>query len=99
MTSVVGVEGGAGAGVEGPLSSVELVEHAPAISLPLPDGVGRALAAGDIVDAAPDPYTPGRWSLRAGSKVGAVAVAVPGDGGPFTVRVTPKVPIARLFSS
>ncbi|MGW2696130.1 McrC family protein [Streptomyces sp. NPDC001296] len=82
---------------EGPSSSVELIEHAPAVSLALPDGIGRALAAGEIVDAAPDPYTPGRWSLRAGSKVGAVAVAVTGGGEPFTVRVRPKVPIARLF--
>ncbi|MFE0511210.1 McrC family protein [Streptomyces sp. NPDC058964] len=78
-------------------SVVELVEHAPAVSVALPDVVGRALAAGDMLDAAPDPYTPGRWSLRAGSKVGAVAVAVPGTDEPFTVRVTPKTPIARLF--
>lgn len=32
--------------------------------LALPDAVGRALAAAGIVDAAPDPYTPGHWSLR-----------------------------------
>lgn len=76
---------------------VELVEHAPARSVPLADAVGRALAAAGIVDAAPDPYAPGLWSLRAGSKVGAVAVAVPGGGEPVTVRITPKVPIARLF--
>ncbi|ALO96781.1 McrBC 5-methylcytosine restriction system component [Streptomyces hygroscopicus subsp. limoneus] len=76
---------------------VELVEHAPARSVPLPEVVGRALAAGDMVDAAPDPYTPGRWSLRAGSKVGAVAFTVPGVGKAVTVRVTPKVPINRLF--
>ncbi|WP_316755420.1 McrC family protein [Streptomyces herbicida] len=76
---------------------VELVEHAPAVSVALPDAVGRALAAGDVLDAAPDPYTPGRWSLRAGSKVGAVAVAVPGADETLTVRVTPKTPIARLF--
>ncbi|CAM5610936.1 McrC family protein [Streptomyces chartreusis] len=76
---------------------IELVEHAPAVGVALPDAVGRALAAGDIVDAAPDPYVSGHWSLRAGSKVGAVAVAVPGGGGPITVRVVPKVSIARLF--
>ncbi|MEU6809772.1 restriction endonuclease [Streptomyces sp. NPDC046831] len=78
-------------------SCVTLVEHAPAVSVALPDGVGRALAAGDAVDAAPDPYTPGRWSLRAGSKVGAVSVTASGLREPFTVRVTPKVPITRLF--
>ncbi|MFA3872830.1 McrC family protein [Streptomyces sp. MMCC 100] len=79
------------------LSSVDLTEYAAVTGLDLPDGVGRALAAGDIVDAAPDPYTPGRWSLRAGSKVGAVNISVPGVREPFVVRVVPKVPIARLF--
>ncbi|GAA3051149.1 McrC family protein [Streptomyces glomeratus] len=78
-------------------SVIELVEHAPAVSLALPDGVGRALAAGDILDAAPDPYAPGRWSLRAGSKVGSVAVRVPGADETHTVRVLPKTPVARLF--
>lgn len=76
---------------------VELVEHAPAISLALPDAVGRALAASGFLDAAPDPYATGRWSLRAGSKVGAVAVGVPGVDEPVTVRITPKTPITRLF--
>lgn len=75
---------------------VELVEHAPAVGVALPDDVGRALAALRIVDAAPDPYSPGRWSLRAGSKVGAVTVTAPGHGE-LTVRITPKVPIGRLF--
>ncbi|WP_327319141.1 McrC family protein [Streptomyces sp. NBC_01235] len=76
---------------------VELVEHAPAVSVALPDAVGRVLAAGNVVDAAPDPYAPGRWSLRAGSKVGAVAITAAGVDEALTVRVTPKVPIARLF--
>jgi 5-methylcytosine-specific restriction enzyme subunit McrC len=76
---------------------IELVEHAPAVVVPLPDAVGRALAAGDIVDATPDPYVSGHWSLRAGSKVGAVAVAAPEGDRPVTVRVAPKVCIARLF--
>jgi 5-methylcytosine-specific restriction enzyme subunit McrC len=76
---------------------VELVEHAPAVSIALPDAIGRALAAGDILNAAPDPYTPGRWSLRADSKVGAVAVSGPGMDDAFTVRIIPKTPIARLF--
>ncbi|MFF3963019.1 McrC family protein [Streptomyces griseorubiginosus] len=76
---------------------VEIVEHAQAVRVALPDTVGRALAAADIVDASPDPYVSGHWSLRAGSKVGAVAVAAPGHDAPITVRITPKVPIARLF--
>ncbi|MGW3727980.1 McrC family protein [Streptomyces sp. NPDC000851] len=76
---------------------VQLVEHAPTVSLALPDDVGRALATLRIVDASPDPYSPGRWSLRAGSKVGAVTLTVPGHDDPLTVRIVPKVPIARLF--
>ena len=76
--------------------SIELVEYA-AVSVPLADDVGRALAAGDVLDAVPDPYSSGHWSLRAGSKVGAVNVTVPGEHPPLTLRVTPKVPIARLF--
>jgi 5-methylcytosine-specific restriction enzyme subunit McrC len=59
--------------------------------------VGRAVAALRIAGAVPDTYSPGRWSLQAGSKVGAVSVAVPGDGDPFTLRIVPKVPIGRLF--
>lgn len=76
---------------------IELVEHAAAVGVALPNAVGQALAAGDIVDAAPDPYVSEQWSLRAGSKVGAVAVAVSGLEEPITVRITPKVSIARLF--
>ncbi|MFI6207959.1 hypothetical protein ACIBAI_16415 [Streptomyces sp. NPDC051041] len=45
--------------------AVELVEHAPAAGVALPDGIGRALAALRIVDAAPGghrgrvPHRPG----------------------------------------
>ncbi|WP_329584598.1 McrC family protein [Kitasatospora sp. NBC_01250] len=79
------------------MTIVELAEHAPALSVPLPDAAGQALAASRILDTAtPDPYRPGHWTLRAGSKVGAVTLGVPG-GEPVTVRITPKVPIARLF--
>lgn len=76
--------------------ALDLVEHAPAVRRPLPDAVGRALAASRIVAAAPDPYAAGVWALRAGGKVGAVRLDVPGHG-PVTVRIRPKVPIARLF--
>lgn len=78
-------------------AGVELVEHAPATRHVLPDAAGRALAAARILDSAsPDPCAPGRWLLRAGSKVGAVRVEVPG-GEPVTVRIRPKVAVARLF--
>ncbi|WP_409472467.1 McrC family protein [Streptomyces sp. HC307] len=75
---------------------VDLIEHARAVRRPLPEAVGRALAASRIVEAAPDLYVAGHWCLKAGSKVGAVSVTVPG-AGPVTVRITPKVPMARLF--
>ncbi|MFD4832373.1 McrC family protein [Streptomyces uncialis] len=76
---------------------VSLVEHAPARGFPLPDAVGRALAGLKILgEAAPDAHEPGVWRLRAGSRVGAVAVAVPGVET-VTVRITPKVPVPRLF--
>ncbi|MFJ4903452.1 McrC family protein [Streptomyces sp. NPDC088727] len=81
----------------GDSDDIELVEHAPATSRRLPDAIGRALATGDMVSAAPDPYTPGVWSLKASSKVGAVSVSAPGGGPPVTLRISPKVPIARLF--
>jgi 5-methylcytosine-specific restriction enzyme subunit McrC len=78
---------------------VELGEHGPPVSRALPDAVGRAVAAARIVEsAAPDPYVPGNWVLKAGSRVGAVTVAAPGsDAVPVTVRIVPKVPIGRLF--
>ncbi|MFJ8431143.1 McrC family protein [Kitasatospora sp. NPDC094019] len=79
------------------MTVVHLTEHAPAVSVPLPDAAGRAVAASRILDtAAPDPYRKDHWVLRAGSKVGVVSLAVPG-GDPLSVRINPKVPIARLF--
>ncbi|MFB7376305.1 McrC family protein [Kitasatospora purpeofusca] len=79
------------------MTVIQLTEYAAAVSVPLPDAVGRAIAASGILDtAAPDPYRSGHWTLRAGSKIGAVSLSVPG-GDSVTVRITPKVPIARLF--
>ncbi|MFE0642624.1 McrC family protein [Streptomyces sp. NPDC058877] len=76
---------------------VSLVEHAPARSFRLPDAVGRAVAAAKILEeAAPDPYEAGCWRLRAGSKVGAVTLALPTGEG-TTVRIAPKVPVTRLL--
>ncbi|WP_405581658.1 McrC family protein [Streptomyces sp. NBC_01092] len=75
---------------------IELVEHARPVSRRLPDAVGRELAASRIIEAAPDPYAAGQWTLRAGSKVGAVRVEVAGEE-PVTLRITPKVAIGRLF--
>ena len=80
----------------GSAGPVELVEHAKPVSRPLPDAFGRAIAASRIADATPDPYVPGRWLLRARSKVGVVTLT-PSGGDPVTVRITPKVPVERLF--
>ncbi|MFG3056910.1 McrC family protein [Kitasatospora sp. NPDC048239] len=57
---------------------------------------GRALAASGIVKATPDPHLADHWLLKAGSKVGAVTLSVPG-GTPITLRIAPKLGIARLF--
>lgn len=76
--------------------TVGLREHAWPTEYVLDDATGRALAASHIIDAAPDPYTPGVWLLAARTKVGAATVTVPG-GGRVELRITPKVTIGRLF--
>lgn len=78
------------------MTTVELTEHGPAITVPLPDEIGRSLAVSRVVEAAPDLYRPGCWRLRAGGKVGAVALRAPGHS-PVTLRIAPKVPVVRLF--
>ncbi|GAA3541494.1 McrBC 5-methylcytosine restriction system component [Nonomuraea rosea] len=78
------------------MTSIELIEHAPARQLTLDDMTGQALAASGIAEAAPDPWIPGQWRIRAGTKVGVTAVTLP-DGRVITVRIRPKVPIARLL--
>jgi 5-methylcytosine-specific restriction enzyme subunit McrC len=75
---------------------IELREHAQPTKYVLDGATGRALAASGIVEARPDPYTSGTWSLAARSKVGAITVTIPG-GSPVTVRIVPKVSIGRLF--
>ncbi|MGS2641173.1 McrC family protein [Streptosporangium sp. LJ11] len=78
------------------MTVIELTEYGAASSVPLDDAAGRALATSRLGEAAPDPYGQGRWRVRAGGKVGVATVAVPG-GEAVTVRITPKVPIARLL--
>lgn len=75
---------------------VELAEHGPPVSVPLPDALGRALAASHTIGAEPDPYLPGCWRLTAGRVVGIFSVTVPGEPT-VTIRIAPKVPIARLL--
>ncbi|MFJ6379299.1 McrC family protein [Kitasatospora sp. NPDC092039] len=78
------------------MTAIELVEHARPVSFPIASAAGRALAASRIITATPDPDRPGHWLLKAGSKVGAVTVFVPG-GTPTLLRITPKLKITRLF--
>ncbi|MFB7194051.1 McrC family protein [Streptomyces sp. NPDC056240] len=84
---------------------ITLREHAPARSVPLDAAAGRALVASGVLDnATPDPDRPGNWLLRAGSRVGAVRIPVPGLHSPgvrtrdaVTLRIVPKTPVRRLF--
>lgn len=78
------------------MTVLHLAEHGPPTSLALDDVACRALVRSRLVDAAPDPDTPGRWLVRASGKVGVAAVQLP-DGAAITVRIRPKVPIARLL--
>ncbi|MDI3420134.1 McrC family protein [Streptomyces luteolus] len=82
-----------------PVQEIRLREHAPAASVPLDTATGKAIAAARVLEsAAPDPFRPGHWTLRAGSTVGTVRVPVPGRPGPgLTLRITPKTPVRRLF--
>ncbi|MDT8911269.1 5-methylcytosine restriction system specificity protein McrC [Amycolatopsis sp. PS_44_ISF1] len=73
-----------------------LVEYGTAVSVALDDAAGRALAASKVVEAAPDPFVPGHWRIRAKGTVGVAAVHLPG-GGSLDLRITPKVPIGRLL--
>lgn len=80
----------------GDLPPIDLREHAGPVAYRLSDAAGRALAASGIVDATPDPYEPGWWQLKAGSRVGVATLTLPG-GDAISLRIAPKVPIARLF--
>lgn len=78
------------------MTDIALTEHGAALSLPLSGALGRAVAASRVIEAAPDPHTPGRWRLKPVGKVGVAAVTAPG-GETLTIRITPKVPIRRLL--
>lgn len=78
------------------MTVVELTEYGAPVSIPLDDGAGLALASSGIVDAAPDPAAAGQWQLRAKNVVGVAAVRPPGNES-ITVRILPKIPIARLL--
>lgn len=78
------------------MTVIELTEHGPARSLALADDLGRVLTASRLVEAGPDPYLPGQWQVKAAGKVGVATVTGP-SGEALTIRINPKVPIARLL--
>ncbi|WP_116040793.1 McrC family protein [Amycolatopsis palatopharyngis] len=78
------------------MTTVEIAEHGTPQSVPLDDVTGRALSNSGIIDAAADPNATGRWRLRAKGKVGVANIQLP-DGHEVTLRIRPKIPIARLL--
>ena len=78
------------------MTILELAEHGAAVSVPLSDAAGRALAVSRVVDATPDPFAAGRWCVRAKGIVGMATIHV-SDGSMISLRIAPKVPVARLL--
>ncbi|SFE23055.1 5-methylcytosine-specific restriction enzyme subunit McrC [Actinopolyspora alba] len=75
--------------------NLSLTENAPARTVPLPDVAGRALAHSGVVDASPHPDRAGCWQVRANGTIGAARISTGDDA--IVVRITPKVPIARVL--
>ncbi|QXV61541.1 McrC family protein [Amycolatopsis sp. TNS106] len=78
------------------MTVLRLAEHGATVSVPLDDLAGRALAASRVVEATPDPFAAGQWRVRAKGTVGVATIHVP-DGGTVTLRIAPKIPVARLL--
>jgi 5-methylcytosine-specific restriction enzyme subunit McrC len=72
-------------------TSIELAELGQPIEISLTTGQARLLAASQVVSVVPTLDRPGRWFVGPAGKVGAARI------GDLTVRVTPKVKIARLL--
>jgi 5-methylcytosine-specific restriction enzyme subunit McrC len=70
---------------------IGLTELGVPVSVELSADAGRLLAASGVVTAVPSAYQPGWWMVGPFRKVGVARV------GDVVVRVTPKVPIARLL--
>ncbi|GAB3360198.1 McrC family protein [Amycolatopsis echigonensis] len=78
------------------MTVLELQEFGAELSALISDSEGQALAASRLVEAAPDPFNPGRWRVRAKNRVGVAKLRTAG-GGSIELRITPKVSIARLL--
>jgi len=70
---------------------IEITELGEPVDIPLPLDQARLLATSGVVSAVPMLDRPGWWSVGPAGKVGAARI------GDVTVRITPKVEIARLL--
>jgi 5-methylcytosine-specific restriction enzyme subunit McrC len=73
------------------IAPIELIELGGPIEVPMTTDQARVLAASEVVSVVPTLDRPGRWFVGPAGKVGAARI------GDLTVRVTPKVKIARLL--
>jgi 5-methylcytosine-specific restriction enzyme subunit McrC len=73
------------------VASIELAELGDRVEVSLTTSQARLLAASGVVTAVPTLDRPGRWLVGPTGKVGAARI------GDVTVRITPKVEIARLL--
>jgi 5-methylcytosine-specific restriction enzyme subunit McrC len=73
------------------VAAIELTELGEPIEVPLTTDQARLLAASEVVSVVPTLDHSGRWFVGPAGKVGAARI------GDLTVRITPKVKIARLL--
>jgi 5-methylcytosine-specific restriction enzyme subunit McrC len=73
------------------VAAIELTELGEPIEVPLTTDQARLLAASEVVSIVPTLDHSGRWFVGPAGKVGAARI------GDLTVRITPKVKIARLL--
>ena len=71
--------------------TISLDELGPPVPVALSPDQGRLLAASGVVSAVPSVDSAGLWLVGPAGKVGAALI------GDVTVRVKPKVPVARLM--
>ena len=73
------------------IAPIELTELGDPIEVTMTTDQARVLAASEVVSVVPTLDRPGRWFVGPARKVGAARI------GDLTVRITPKVKIARLL--
>lgn len=75
---------------------IELTEHGKAVTHPLTDGLRKALVESKLVTIKPGRDHRKQWLVKAKGLVGVAKVTGAG-GEAATVRIAPKLPIARLL--